>query len=109
MKILSFFLCFCSFYFAHPEHIAEYNYQLIDDQLNLKFVIEKAEIDSFNFKSDCPIQLMTALCVSNYLKNKSQLEINGEAIEFKLNDSYIEKGHLVIKLTSKYTVSPIKE
>jgi len=109
MKILSLFLCFLSFSFSHPEHIAEYKYQLIDDQLTLKFVIEKAEIDHFNFDTDCSMQLMTALCLSTYLKNNSQLKINGELIELKLNNSYVEKGHLVIHLKAKIKASPIKE
>lgn len=109
MKILTFFLCILSYSFFHPEHIAEYNYQLTDNQLNLKFVIEKSEIDSFNFDSDCNVELMTALCLTKYLNKKSRLEINGEIVNLKLHDSYIEKGHLVINLNAKLTSTFIRE
>jgi len=109
MKTLSIFLFSMAFSFFHPEHIAEYTYQIHDGQLNLKFVIEKAEIDNFNFNSDCSIQLMTALCLTKYLNDKSQLKINGEEVDFKLKDSYTEKEYLIINLSAKITALPIKE
>lgn len=109
MKLLSIFLFTMAFSFFHAEHIAEYNYQLNGDNLNLKFTIEKDEIDHFNFNSDCDIEQMTALCLTKYLNEKSQIKINGKVVKFSLDNSLIEKGHLVINLSAKVTSVSIKE
>jgi len=98
-----------AFSFFHAEHIAEYSYQLIDNHLNLRFVIEKAEVDHFKFNSDCDVKHMTALCLTKYLNKKTQVKVNGKTVEFKLNDSYTEKDHLVINLSAQLTSSSVKE
>lgn len=107
MKVISFFLFTIAFSFFHPEHIAEYSYQLRDHQLHLKFVIEKNEVDNFNLK--CDIKQMTALCLTKYIHEKSQIKVNGKNVEFALNDSYIEKEYLVINLSTNLTTEVIKE
>lgn len=109
MKALYLFLCIIPFSFFHAEHLAEYNYQLNDDQLNLKFVIEKAEVDNFNFNSECDVKRMTSLCLTKYLNDKSHIKINGKTVEFKLDNSYIEKDHLVINLSANVTSDSINE
>lgn len=109
MRVISIFLFTILFSLFHAEHIAEYSYQLIDNQLSLKFVIEKHEVDSFNFNSECDVKRMTALCITKYINEKSKVKINGKDVEFKLNDSYTEKGHLVINLKAKITSNSIRE
>ena len=109
MKVLSVFLYIITFPFFHAKDIAEYSYQLNDDYLSLKFTIEKAEINNFNFNSDCNIKQMTALCLTKYINGKSYIKINGKTVELKLNNSYTEKDHLVINLSAKVTSNPIKE
>ena len=109
MKVLSIFLYIITFPFFHAKDIAEYSYQLNDDYLSLKFIIEKAEINNFNFNSDCNIKQMTALCLTKYINRKSYIKINGKTVELKLNNSYTEKDHLVINLSAKVTSNPIKE
>ncbi|WP_156112411.1 DUF6702 family protein [Lacinutrix jangbogonensis] len=109
MKILSILLFTMAFSFFHAEHIAEYSYQLSNDQLSLKFVIDKTEVGGFNFNSVCDIKQMTALCLTKYINEKSEVKINGKAVEFMLNDSYTEKDHLVINLSANVTSDSITE
>jgi len=109
LKIQSILLFTMAFSFFHAEHIAEYSYQLSNNQLSLKFVIDKAEVGAFNFNSDCDIKQMTALCLTKYINEKSEVKINGNAVEFKLNDSYTEKDHLVINLSAHISSDSITE
>ena len=109
MKTFAILLFTVAFSFFHAGHIAEYSYQLVDNQLHLKFVIEKAEVDGFNFNSTCDVKRMTALCLSKYINEKTQVKINGKDIDFILNDSYTEKDHLVINLSANITSDSIKE
>tara|TARA_B100000768_G_C11220365_1_gene350230 strand:- start:374 stop:799 length:426 start_codon:yes stop_codon:yes gene_type:complete len=97
----------CSFF--HSGHIAEYNYQLSNNYLTLKFVIEKPEVDNFNFNSDCNVEQMTALCLTKYINEKSHIKINGKTVALKLNDSYTEKNHLIINLKAKVSLDSVKE
>ena len=108
MKALHIFIYVLMLPFFHAEHVAEYNYQLNEGHLSLKFTIEKAEVDSFNFNSDCNIKEMTALCLTKYINEKSYIKINGETVELELNDSYTEKDHLVINLSAEVTSDSIK-
>lgn len=109
MKVLYIFFYILILPFFHAEHVAEYNYQLNEGHLSLKFTIEKAEIDHFNFKSDCNIKEMTALCLTKYINEKSYIKINGKTVELELNDSYTDKDHLVINLSAEVTASSIEE
>ncbi|PHS10035.1 MAG: hypothetical protein COA88_03125 [Kordia sp.] len=109
MKVISIFLYILILPFFHAEHIAEYNYQLKDDFLSLKFTIEKSEFDHFNFNSDCDIKQMTALCLAKYINEKSHIKINGKSVELKLSNSYTEKDHLVINLSAKVTSGFVEE
>ncbi len=109
MKLFSFFFLNILFSFIHADHVAEYSYQLNDGQLNLKFVIEKAEINNFNFNSDCDLKKMTSFCIAKYINEKSHVKINGKIIDFELDNSYTEKYHLVIKLSSKVDSGSIKD
>jgi len=109
MKTLSIFLYIVTCSFFHSGHIAEYNYQLSNNYLTLKFVIEKPEVDNFNFNSDCNVEQMTALCLTKYINEKSHIKINGKTVALKLNDSYTEKNHLIINLKAKVTLDSVKE
>lgn len=109
MKLIATVLFTMLFSVFHAEHIAEYRYQLIGNQLNLRFVIEKPELDEFNFSSDCDVKQMTALCLTQYINKKSEVQINGETIAFKLNESYTEKDHLIINLSATINCDLIEE
>ena len=99
---LSIFSC------IHVGHIAEYQYRLNGNELNLKFVIEKQELLNYNLNNDCDIKQMTALCTSKYLNSKSSIKINGKKITFELLNSYTKKEHLIIELSAKLDVQKIK-
>ena len=105
MKVLFVFLYIIIFSFFHAKDIAEYSYKLNDDYLRMKFTIEKAEVNNFNFNSDCNINQMTALCLTKYINEKSYIKINGKTVELKLNDSYIHN----CRICKKYDILPINE
>lgn len=63
----------------------------------------KGYLTSYNIKQ------MTALCLRKYINEKSYIKINGKVIDLKLNDSYTEKDHLVINLSTEVTSDPVKE
>lgn len=109
MKNLLIFASLWAGSFFHGGHIAEYYYQLDGQNLNLKFVIEKAELMHYDFKDNCDFQNMTALCTAQYLKSHSKLQINNEKIEMELQESYTEGDRLIILLTTKWEGRPIYE
>lgn len=93
----------------HAGHIAEYYYQWDGNYLNLKFVIEKAELTSFLINGDCDLETLTAFCTLQYLNSHSSLEINGEKINFELDHSYTDHDHLVIHLKSNSGITSINQ
>jgi len=95
--------------FFHAENIAEYYYQFDDDVITLKFVIENSEASSFTFDNDCNFQKMNALCVFEYLKKNSYIELDKKKINLELQNSYIEKGHLIVNLSAKINIKSIEE
>lgn len=110
MKYLIFCLTFgFANFFIHGGHIAEYYYQLDGDQINLKFVIEKADLDHFNFAKDCDIENMTALCTAMYLNEHTTLKINKEKVEMELQNSYTEGDHFFVLLKAKLKGDAIKQ
>ena len=67
--------------FAHVGQVAEYYFSLNGDQLQMKFVIEKDELLNFNFEGDCDLQKTTSLCLANYIRSNSVIEINDKKIK----------------------------
>jgi hypothetical protein len=86
----------------HAGHIAEYYYKLEENQLSLKFVIEKAELFHYPFEGDCDIESMTALCVVQYLNKRSSIQINNEIIEMELHNSYSQGDHFIVNLRGEW-------
>ena len=80
----------------HVGQVAEYYFSLHEDQLQMKFVIEKDELFNFEFEGDCNFQKTTSLCLANYIKSNSTIKMNGEKINFDLGDSYTDHGHLIL-------------
>ena len=80
----------------HVGQVAEYYFSLHEDQLQMKFVIEKDELFNFEFEGDCDFQKTTSLCIANYIKTNSTIKINDEKINFDLGDSYTDHGHLIV-------------
>jgi hypothetical protein len=109
MKYLLIFLCSFTIPVFHGGHVAEYYIQLDGQNLNLKFMIEKGELMNFEFKEECDIKGMTALCTIQYLNKHSSILINDKKIEFEFQNSYSEGDHLIILMHSKWTGDVIKE
>lgn len=85
----------------HVGQLAEYYITQEENSLNIKVVLEKEEMLSFNFKSNCDVQKMTSLCVSNHIKENLIVEVNNKIILLDLGDSYTEYGHLILFFTGK--------
>jgi len=92
----------------HVGELAEYYISQEANNITMKVVLEKDEILSLDFKSDCDVKKMTALCVSNYILKKMTVEINKQILLFELGDSYIEDDHLVLFLKGKLKDENVK-
>ncbi len=101
MKTVLLLLCISFSSFFHVGHIAEYQYQLKDNTVYLKFTIEKQELLNFKLSETCDVKQLTALCTAKYINQKTVLKINGEALVFELLNSYTHKDHLIIEMKSK--------
>lgn len=85
----------------HVGQMAEYNYSIVNDKVQLEITLENSEMKALHLSDGCDAKKMTALCVSNYIIENSVLNINGESVHFELTDSHIQDDHLVILLSSK--------
>ena len=80
----------------HVGQVAEYYFSLYENQLQIKFVIEKDELFNFKFEGDCDFQKTTSLCIANYINLNFTVKINDEKINLELGDSYTDNGHLIV-------------
>ena len=92
----------------HVGQVAEYYFSLYENQLQMKFVIEKDELFNFKFEGDCDFQKTTSLCIANYIKSNSTIHINDEKINLDLGNSYTDNGHLVVYFIAKLKNNRIK-
>ena len=101
-------ICLCFLFLAHGGHVAEYYFVLNGTSLDVKFVIEKEELLSFELSKTCDVKSMTALCTVRYLNDHSSLKINGEAIQLELQSAYTEQDHLIILMNAEIHTSEVK-
>lgn len=92
----------------HVGQTAEYEYSIVNDKVQLEITLENSEMKSLELNSSCDANKMTALCVSNYIIENSELKINNESVSFVLTDSHVVDDHLVIVLTSTATYKSVK-
>lgn len=109
MSYLIFCLQLCLANTLHVGHIAEYQYQLHDQDIHLRFVIEKEELMGFELAEDCDVQKMTALCTSLYLKDHAILKINGKKVNFQLQDAVTENDHMIVNFSARLQESTIDQ
>jgi len=93
----------------HAGHIAEFHYKLDGTQMSLKFIIEKEDLMGFELYKDCDVKSMTALCTARYLNQKSSLSINGEKIDLKLENSFVENDHLIVLFNAELQNNSVKD
>ncbi len=108
MKTALLLLCISFSSFFHVGHIAEYQYQLKDNTVYLRFTIEKQELLDFKLSKNCDVKQLTAFCTTKYINQKTLLKINGEALVFDFIKSYTRKDHLIIEMKSKIHSLPIQ-
>lgn len=89
-------LSLLSFNLFHGEPIAEYYLQSNGKHLELKFIIDEEQLKAFDWRADCDLQGMTALCTFQYLQEHTKVKINGEEINFELHGSFTQQGHLIV-------------
>ena len=85
----------------HVGQVAEYYFSLHENQLQMKFVIEKDELFNFEFEGDCDFKKTTSLCIANYINSNFIIKINDEKINLELGDSYTDNGHLIVYFMAK--------
>ena len=92
----------------HAGQVAEYYFSLNEDQLEMKFVIEKEELLHFSFQGDCDIKRTTPLCLAKHLQSNLTIKVNGKKINLELENSYTEQGHLIVYFKTKLTNNEIE-
>ena len=75
MKTALLLLCISFSSFFHVGHIAEYQYQLKDNTVYLRFTIEKQELLDFKLSKNCDVKQLTAFCTTKYINQKTLLKI----------------------------------
>ena len=85
----------------HVGQVAEYYFSLHENELQMKFVIEKDELFNFEFEGNCDLQNTTSLCIANYIKSNFTVTINNEKINLDLSDSYTDNGHFIVYFMAK--------
>jgi len=85
----------------HVGQVAEYYFSLNENQLQMKFVIEKDELFNFKFKGDCDFQKTTSICIANYINSNFTVKINNVKIDLDLGDSFTDNGHLIVYFIAK--------
>lgn len=93
---------------THADGLAEFTYTLDQNHILLKFEMDNAELQPYRINMDCPEETMSDLCIANYLKMNSDLEINGEPVVFQLEGSSIHNDHVIFYLKSDKTYQDIK-
>ena len=105
------FLCLSVFLMSsnvmHVGHIAEYNYQLIDEQVHLNFSMDKEDIMLLKLTERCDMNSTTAHCLTNYLNERSSFVINGKNLKFQLLGSQIRKERIYLQLIADVQVDAI--
>ena len=93
----------------HVGQMAEYYFSVENNELQMKFVIEKDELFSFEFNGNCEISKTTAICVTNYIQSNFDIKVNGEKYKMELSNSYTEKGHFIAFFTANLKDSKVNE
>jgi len=92
----------------HVGELAEYYITQEGSSLQMKVVLEKADIISLDFKPDCDIHKTTALCISKHISDNLTLAVNNKLLQLELGDSYTEHDHLILFFTGEFLDEKVK-
>ena len=92
----------------HVGELAEYYITQEGSSLQMKVVLEKADIISLDFKPDCDIHKTTALCISKHISDNLTLAVNNKLLQLELGDSYTEHDHLILFFTVELLEEKVK-
>ena len=107
MFIFNLILCLSATISFHVGGTAEHYFTQGNNQLELKIVIDKAELEAFDFTSDCAFKETSAFCLANYINECSEVLINGQVIEFQLDKATPSDHHFNLFLTAPKVNPPI--
>ncbi len=94
--------------FLSMAQMAQYEYQLEDHQIELKFMINRTDLLQFQF-NECDLQADMAQCAALYISARSSFSINGIEMDFELVSNRMEGGRLVLYLRSGASSEAITE
>ena len=101
MRTLLVFLMLTLTAHFHVGELAEYYISQEGHSLQMKVVLEKADMFSLDFKPNCDVLKTTALCVSNHISDNLRVEVNNKLLQIELGDSYTEHDHLILLFTGE--------
>ena len=93
----------------HVGHMAEYEYELLDNVLTLEFRIEQAELMNFEFGINCDFKNSMGFCATQYLNNNTILQIDGDTVEFVLIETYKVDDYRIVHFEADLDVESIGE
>lgn len=93
----------------HADGLAEYTYSLEQNHILLKFEMDNTELQHYRINMECDIDIMSDLCIAEYIIGNTVLEINGMAVVFQLEGASVHNGHAVYNLKSVKNFQKINE
>lgn len=84
----------------HIGHVAQQEYSFENETIQLKFLVEQGDLNSFAFQETCDFENMYSMCLANYINSKTDVTVNGQSLEFQLENSFSDNGHMILFLTS---------
>ncbi|UTW61488.1 hypothetical protein KFE98_15935 [bacterium SCSIO 12741] len=108
MKTLVFALSLLVFPFVSQAQMAQYEFQLKGNEIELKFMIHRTELIQFQI-NECDIQAETAECTTLYLGSRSSFSVNGMELDFELNNYHMQGTKLVMYLRAPAPFDEIQD
>ncbi|MEL6673335.1 MAG: hypothetical protein AAFR61_14120 [Bacteroidota bacterium] len=88
--------------FAHGGHMATFSYQLTDTYIVLDFRIEQEIIEHLGLDKSCAsYQQTSALCLTKYIQEKVDFQLNDCEVAFALEEARVAKGIFHLKLMAR--------
>ena len=108
MRTLLAFLMLTLTTHLHVGELAEYHISQEGSSIQIKVILEKADIFSSDFKPNCDVLKTTALCVSKHITENLWVEVNDKLLQLELGDSYTEQDHLTLFFTGELLDEKVK-
>lgn len=84
----------------HAGGIAESHFIIDQNQVFLKFEMDRNEFRHYRINIDCSKNTMFNICASKYILSRSNLKINDKNVEFEFESSSIYNDHIIFNFKS---------